>query len=49
MGLSDQDADEIARGRANGVDRPLIKKWVDRLLADPKERVAQILRDLETG
>ena len=40
--LSDQDADEIARGRANGVGGPLIGKWVDQLLADRKERVAQL-------
>ena len=40
--LSDQDADEIARGRAKGVGGPLIGKWVDQLLADRKERVAQL-------
>jgi hypothetical protein len=39
--LSDPEADEIARGRAQGVGGPLVMKWVDQLLADRKERVAQ--------
>ena len=40
--LSDPEADEIARGRAQGVGGPLVMKWVDQLLADRKERVAQV-------
>ena len=39
--LSDPEADEIARGRAQGVGGPLVMKWVDQLLADRKERVGQ--------
>jgi hypothetical protein len=39
--LSDPEAEEIARGRAQGVGGPLILKWIDQLLADRKERVAQ--------
>lgn len=39
--LSDPEAEEIARGRAQGVGGPLVLKWIDQLLADRKERVAQ--------
>src|SRR5687768_8855450 len=40
--LSDPEAEEIARGRAQGVGGPLVLKWIDQLLADRKERVAQM-------
>jgi hypothetical protein len=40
--LSDQEAEDIARGRAKGVGGPLIGKWVDQLLADRKERIQQL-------
>ena len=39
--LSDPEAEEIARGRAEGVGGPLVLKWIDQLLTDRKERVAQ--------
>ena len=40
--LSDPEAEEIARGRAQGVGGPLVLKWIDQLLAERKERVAQM-------
>ena len=40
--LSDEQAEEIARGRRRGVGGPLLGKWVDQLLADREERVAQL-------
>jgi hypothetical protein len=40
--LSDQEAEEIARGRAKGVGGPLIGKWVDQLLVDRRERIRQL-------
>jgi len=39
--LSNPEAEEIARGRAQDVGGPLVLKWIDQLLADRKERVAQ--------
>lgn len=41
--LSDQEAEEIERGRRAKVVGPVVLKWVDLLLADRRERVAQLL------
>ena len=40
--LSDPEAEEIARGRTQGVGGPLLMKWVDQLLADRRERISQL-------
>ena len=40
--LSDQEAEEIARGRARGIGGPLVLKWIDQLLADRVERIQQL-------
>jgi hypothetical protein len=40
--LSEHEAAEIERGRARNVGGPIVLKWVDQLLADRKERIAQL-------
>jgi plasmid stabilization system protein ParE len=40
--LSDHEAEEIARGRREGVGGPILLKWVDQLLADRLERIRQL-------
>lgn len=40
--LSEHDVREIEDGRRKGLGGPLVLTWVDRLLADRKERVEQL-------
>jgi hypothetical protein len=40
--LSDHEAAEIERQRREGVMGPVVLTWVDRLLADRRERVLQL-------
>jgi hypothetical protein len=41
--LTDKEAEEIERKRSQGVSAgPIVLAWVDRLLADRKERVRQL-------
>jgi hypothetical protein len=40
--LSDKEAEEIARNRAQGVGGPAVLKWLDQLLADRRERIQQL-------
>jgi hypothetical protein len=40
--LTDREVDEIERGRRTGVGGPLVLKWIDQLLADRRERIAQL-------
>jgi hypothetical protein len=35
--LSDRDAEEIERGRREGVGGPIVLKWLDQLLSDRKK------------
>lgn len=40
--LSDREAEEIERGRRQRVVGPVVLSWVDRLLADRRERIRQL-------
>jgi len=40
--LSDREAEEIAREVQRGTRGPVVFKWIEQLLADRKERAAQV-------
>jgi hypothetical protein len=40
--LSDHEAEQIARGRREGIGGPILLKWIDQLLADRVDRIRQL-------